>query len=201
MTPQTFSRLAVTAALLLTVATLGAATVTQQQADVFARKLSEIAKPNPPAIRAGLRRTPVTEGELNSWFAFRAQPLLPPGVSDPRVTIVGGGKVAGQAVVDLTAMANKRATGSMLDPWRLIGGRLPVNVLGTLQTHDGVGRFELESADVGGVPLPKALLQEMVSLYSRSEKTPQGVRLDDPFALPANIQQIEVGQGRAVVVQ
>ena len=109
--------------------------------------------------------------------------------------------MAGQAVVDLDAISNKRASGGMLDPWRLIGGRLPVNVIGTLQTRNGVGRFQLDSADVSGVPLPKALLQEMVSWYSRSEKTPQGVRLDDPFALPANIQQIEVGQGRAVVVQ
>lgn len=201
MTRGMFSRLTVALALSLAVATLGAATVTRQQADVFARKLNEIQKPNPPAIRSGLRRTPVTEGELNSWFAFRAQPLLPAGVSDPQITIVGGGKVAGQATVDLDALSKRRATGNMLDPWRLIGGRVPVNVIGTLQTQNGVGRFQLESADVAGVPVPKTLLQEMISLYSRSDKAPEGVRLDDPFALPANIQQIEVGQGRAVVVQ
>jgi hypothetical protein len=35
----------------------------------------------------------------------------------------------------------------------------------------------------------------------RTEKTPKGIQLDDPFTLPANIQRIEVGQGRAVVVQ
>ena len=89
----------------------------------------------------------------------------------------------------------------MLDPWRLVGGRVPVNVTGTLHTKDGVGRFELESAEISGVPVPKLLLQEMVSFYSRSERTPQGVQLDNPFKLPANIQQIEVGQGRAVIVQ
>jgi len=33
------------------------------------------------------------------------------------------------------------------------------------------------------------------------DKTPQGVRLDAPFTLPVNIQQIELKQGSAVIVQ
>ena len=183
------------------ISALAAATLSPQQADVFVRKLGEIAKPNPPAIRPGLRRTPLTEGELNSWFAYRAQPLLPAGVTTPQVTIVGNGKVTGQATVDLDAVSKRRSSGGMLDPWRLIGGRVPVNVTGTLRTKDGTGQFELESADISGVPVPKLLLQEMVSFYSRSERNPQGIQIEDPFKLPANIQQIEVGQGRAVIVQ
>ena len=51
------------------------------------------------------------------------------------------------------------------------------------------------------VPVPKTLLQELVSYYSRSETKPHGVKLDDPFELPARIKQIEVGQAQAVVVQ
>lgn len=178
-----------------------AANLTPQQADVFVRKLGEISKPNPPAIRPGMRRTPLTEGELNSWFAYRAQPLLPTGVTAPQVTILGDGKVAGQATVDLDAVSKRRSSGSIIDPWRLLGGRVPVNVTGILRTSKGVGRFEVESAEISGVPVPKLLLQEMVSYYSRSERTPQGIQLDDPFTLPLNIQQIEVGQGRAVIVQ
>ena len=198
---NTVVKLAVISGLTLALAPLAAANLSPQQADVFARKLGEIAKPNPPAIRPGMRRTPLTEGELNSWFAYRAQPLLPAGVTAPQVTIVGNGKVAGQATVDLDAVSKRRSGGGMLDPWRLVGGRVPVNVIGTLHTKDGVGRFELESAEISGVPVPTLLLQEMVSFYSRSERTPQGVQLDNPFKLPANIQQIEVGQGRAVIVQ
>jgi hypothetical protein len=187
--------------LILTLAPLSAANVSKQQAAVFARKLGEIAKPAPPAVKPGMRRTPVTEGELNSWFTFAAQPLLPKGVTQPQVTIIGNGKVGGQAIVDLGSVAKRRSSGDAFDPWSYLSGRVPVTVIGTLHTQDGVGRFELESADVSGVPVPKVLLQEMVSVYSRSEKTPEGIRLDDPFSLPANIQQIEVGQGRAVVVQ
>ena len=51
------------------------------------------------------------------------------------------------------------------------------------------------------MPVPKSFLQELVSYYSRTPKNPQGVSLDDPFALPASIRQIDVGAGQAVVVQ
>ena len=72
---------------------------------------------------------------------------------------------------------------------------------GILHTQDGKGRFELQAADVSGVPVPKTLLQELVSYYTRSEDHPQGRRLDEVFELPASINRIEVGQGQAVVVQ
>ena len=88
-----------------------------------------------------------------------------------------------------------------IDPWSFIGGKVPVTVSGVLHTKDGVARFELESADVSGVPVPKTLLQELLSYYSRTPEHPQGIRLDDTFELPANIKGIEVGQGQAVVVQ
>ena len=194
-------RLGLIFGLVLTLAPLSAANVSKQQADVFTRKLGEIAKPNPPAIKPGMRRTPVTEGEVNSWFAYQAAPLLPKGVSQPQVTIIGNGKVAGQAVVDLEAVGKKRGSGGLLDPWSYLGGRVPVNVVGILHTKDGVGKFELESADVSGLPVPAGLLQELLSYYSRTNEKPQGIRLDRQFTLPANIRQIEVGQGRAVVVQ
>ena len=92
-------------------------------------------------------------------------------------------------------------SGSVIDPWSLLGGRLPVTVTGILRTSNGQGRFELEHAAVSSVPIPKALLQELVSYYSRTADDPGGISLDEPFELPANIRQIEVGQGQAVVVQ
>jgi hypothetical protein len=103
--------------------------------------------------------------------------------------------------LDLEAYAQKRKSGGALDPWGLIGGRVPVTVAGVLHTKDGRGRFELQSAQLSGIPLPKSFLQELVTYYSRTPDKPQGIRIDDPFELPANIRHIEVGQGQAVVVQ
>ena len=187
--------------LILTVASLEAAALSKQEADLFSRKLAQIVVQGDAAQKPGTRRTPVTETELNSWFTYSAKPLLPAGVSDPRITMIGNGKVTGQAVVDLDAIAKKKASGGTFDIWNLVGGKVPVNVAGTLRTKDGIGSFDLESADVSGLPLPKSFLQEVVSYYSRTADHPQGVKIDDPFALPASIRQIDVGAGQAVIVQ
>ena len=77
----------------------------------------------------------------------------------------------------------------------------PVAVTGTLKTGNGVGHFALDSASVGGVPIPKLILQEIVSYYSRTAENPSGVSLDDPFALPARIREIQVERGQAIIVQ
>ena len=180
---------------------LEAATLSKQNADVFVRKITQIQQQGTAAERAGLRRTPLTQDELNSWFTYTAQPLMPTGVMQPQITIVGQGKLMGQAVVDLDAVAKKRSSGGSLDPWSFLGGKVPVSVTGILHTQEGVGRFEVQGAEVSGVPVPTTLLQELLSYYSRSPERPQGLRLSDPFPLPARIQQIEVGQGQAVVVQ
>jgi hypothetical protein len=185
---------------------LQAATVSRQTADAFAKKIAQIQQQGMQAQASGdrsaaVRRTPVTEDELNSWFTYRAQPLLPAGLSQPQVTIVGQGKVTGQATVDLEVIGKRRASGGTFDPWSYLGGRVPVTVNGVLHTEDGRGRFELQTAEVSGVPVPKTLLQELLSYYSRTPDNPEGISLDEAFALPANIDKIEVGQGQAVVVQ
>jgi hypothetical protein len=177
-----------------------AATVTRQNADAFLKKLALIRQQSETGNRTG-RRTALTQDEVNSWLVYQSQPHLPNGLSSPEVTILGQGRLSGNAVVDLESIAKRRSSGSTLDPWNLVGGRVPVTVAGILHTRDGLGRFEVQSAEIAGLPVSPAFLQELLSYYSRSPERPQGVRLDDTFALPASIRQIEVGQGQAVVVQ
>ena len=175
-----------------------AATVTRQNADVLQEGCS-IRSQSEAGSRTA-RRTALTQDELNSWLAY-SRNHLPTGISSPEVTIVGQGRVSGNAVVDLEAIGKRRSSGGTLDPWSLVGGRVPVTVAGVLHTRDGMGRFEVQSAEIAGLPVPPSFLQELLSYYSRTPERPQGVRLDDTFSLPANIRQIEVGQGQAVVVQ
>jgi hypothetical protein len=185
---------------------LQAATVSRQSAEEFSQKVALIQRQGETATpqRAGApaRRTRLTEDELNSWFMYRAQPVLPAGVSQPQITIVGDGRLAGQATIDLDAVSKRRAASAgAFDPLALIGGKVPVSVSGILHTRDGQARFEVQRAEMSGLPVPVTVLQEVLTYYSRSDERPQGVRLDDIFTLPANIRQIEVGQGQAVVVQ
>ena len=199
MTFRTISALVI---LVLTsaLATAQAANTSRPQAETFAKKIAVINQHAERGVKTP-RRTTLTENELNSWFAFRSQPLLPTGLSQPKVTIVGNGKLMGSAIFDLEAIAKERGSGGGLDVWSYLGGRLPLSISGILHTQDGRARFELQSADISGVPVPRTLIQELLSMYTRSPEKPQGSRLDDTFELPANIKQIEVGQAQAIVVQ
>jgi hypothetical protein len=59
----------------------------------------------------------------------------------------------------------------------------------------------LESASAGSIPIPKMLLQEIISHYSRTAENPAGLSLDDPFPLPSRIREIQVERGQAIIVQ
>ena len=147
------------------------------------------------------RRITVTESEVNSYLVYEARDQIPVGVVDPSITVIGPGRLSGRAVVDLDAVRKQKAPTSLLDPMNYLLGRLAVTAVGTLRTANGVGRFELESSSVGSIPIPKILLQEIVSYYSRSAEKPAGIGLDDPFPLPARIREIQVERGQAIIVQ
>jgi hypothetical protein len=147
------------------------------------------------------RRTIVTESEVNSYLVYEAGDQIPAGVVEPSIVVVGGGRLSGRAVVDLDAVRKQKAPSSLLDPMNYLMGRLAVTAVGTLKTSNGIGHFELESSNVGSVPIPKILLQEIVSYYSRSPAKPAGISLDDPFQLPARIREIQVDRGQAIIVQ
>jgi hypothetical protein len=191
--------------IVILVITLGAAADSQSQssrhdADLMKQKVATINRLGEKPLKER-RRTTVTEKELNAYLALEALGDLPKGVVNPTVSILGDGRLSGQAVVDLDAVRKESPPKGLLDPKNLFIGRLPIAATGVLTTSNGVGRFALESASVGGLPLPKFLLQEILSYYSRSPERPGGLSLDDPFALPVRIREIQVSRGQAIVVQ
>ena len=179
-----------------------AADISRDQSDNFVRKLGQIASRRAASPSATPVRTEVSQTELNSWFLYQGQHLLPPGVSAPKLTMLGDNKVAGEVVVDVAQLGKLLPTSGIIDPLSYLGGKVPVHITGALRSVDGVGRFDMEAADISGLPVPKSLIQQLVSRYSRSESRPDGVNLDEGFQLPANIQQIDIAKaGQAVVVQ
>lgn len=191
---------AAAAAVALSVTALADTHPSRQAAELLKQKVAAIAaRAEQPS--AQLRRTTVTEAEVNSYLAYDGRETLPPGLLDPTIAILGTGRLSAHAVVDLDAVRKAHQAGGAMDPMSYLSGRLPVSVTGVLTTSRGVGRFQLESATVGSLPVPKALLQQIVGYYSRSPEHPQGVGLDDPFELPAHIREIQVEQGHAVIVQ
>ena len=102
--------------------------------------------------------------------------------------------------MDLDAVRAQKQRG-WLDPLAYLTGRLPLTASGVLITQDGIGRFQLESAAISGVTVPKTVLQELLSFYSRTPEDPDGINMDDPFELPSRIREIRVGKGDAIVIQ
>jgi hypothetical protein len=172
----------------------------RRDADVLRQKVLSIAGFGAAPTRTP-HRTTLTENELNAYLALDAHSDLPTGVVEPSLSIVGPGRLSGRAVVDLDAVRREQPPKGLLDPRRLLVGRLPVTASGVLQTANGIARFSLESAAVGGLPLPKAVLQEILSYYTRSPELPDGLNMDGPFALPSNIREIQVDRGQAIVIQ
>jgi hypothetical protein len=172
----------------------------RRDADLLKQKVDIINKHAEKPTKQG-RRTTVTETEVNAYLAFDAKPQLPAGVVDPAVTILGTGRVTGRAVVDLDAVRAAKNPTSLLDPMNYLFGKVPVTATGVLTTGKGIGHFNLESAAIGRIPVPKLILQEIVSYYSRTPQNPAGIGLDDPFELPSKIREIQVQRGQAIIVQ
>ena len=168
-------------------------------ADAMLRKIAIIAT-HGLAERPAARQTAVTERELNSFLAIHARSEIPPGVMDPAVSIDDAGRLTARAIVDLDEVRKARQ-GEAFGVLSLVSGRVPVEATGVLRTGAGSGQFTLEAAYVSGVPVPKTLLQEVVSYYSRSADNPSGIDIEAPFELPVNIREIQTRKGEAIVVQ
>lgn len=175
--------------------------LTRQDADALQQKLALINEnAGARAPRSQMRTTRISERELNAYLRYHARNEMPVGVVEPYVWILGNGRVAGRAIVDLDAVRKQKPRG-WTDPAGYLTGRLPVRATGTLKTRNGVGRFTLESAEVSGVTIPQFMLQEIVSFYTRTPEMPSGVALDAPFELPAAIREVQVGKGSATIIQ
>lgn len=170
--------------------------------DRFNTKLQRIvALGNTPRAKAApAQNTQVTDAEVNAYLKFHAQEQIPVGVVDPMIFANGDGIVSGTAVVDLDAVRTQKQRG-WLDPMGYLTGRLPLSARGRLTTTNGVGRFQLESAELSGVTIPKTLVQELLSFYSKTAENPAGINMDDPFELPAQIREIRVAAGSATIIQ
>jgi len=116
--------------------------LTPQLADAFAKKIVLLQKQGEQKV-VGSRSTAFTQAETNSYLKFQAGDLLPTGLTQPELTMIGQGKVSGKAIVDLDVVRQKQSSGGWFDPTSYLTGKLPVTASGRIVTGDGKGRFEL----------------------------------------------------------
>ena len=174
--------------------------LTPQLADAFEKKIvlvQKIADQDSGKPRA----TAFSQAETNSYLKYKAGDLLPTGLMQPELTIIGEGRVSGKAVVDLDVVRQKQSSGGWFDPTSYLTGKLPVTAIGKIVTWDGKGKFELERAEVSGLTIPKSFLGQMVNFFTRTADNPKGSSIDDVFELPAEIHRIDVDANRWTVHQ
>jgi hypothetical protein len=185
---------------------LGAAQdFTKAESDSLERKVQAITKrgltPPPKAPAPAPLRTSLTEREVNAYFQFNKD-LFPPGVVNPRLNFSDAGRLAAQATVDLDAVRKSRPR-SALDPMNIIALAGSVNLLvtGTLKSKTGMGTLIIESASLGGIPIPIDALREVIIFYTKTPELPQGFDITKPFPLPVGIREVMTQRGAVTVVQ
>ncbi len=170
----------------------------QAQADVAQTKLQAVM--SVAAKAPARRRTVFSQAEMNAYLKYRAQTWLPAGITEPTVQFVAAGRIATLVTADLDGV-RKKSSGGWFDPTAYLRGKLPVYVTGVLSTADGKGRFALETATVDGIPVPPVFIHELLAYYTRSTTNPTGVRMEEAFDLPSEIERIDVSTGQATVIQ
>ncbi len=145
---------------------------------------------------SGRRVITLTERGINAYLRFQGADRLPPAVGEPEMHLLGDGRLAARALIDLDRLRAERPRGP-LDPLRYLGGQVEVVAAGALRTSAGVGRFEIESLHVASIPMPVLLLVEVV----RTHRDSGGFDLTAPFRLPYGIEELRVEPARAIVVQ
>ena len=96
----------------------GTVRVSKEDAERFQAKLTKIVEfgnAKPAAKATPKRSTAVTDNEVNSYIRLKAADQIPVGITEPELTAVGDGRVAGRAIVDLDAVRKQKQRG-WLDP-------------------------------------------------------------------------------------
>jgi hypothetical protein len=92
------------------------------------------------------------------------------------------------ATVDL-----EKARGSLPDSiiFRLLSGRVPVEVTARVSGENGVGKIDVQRILFAGVELPQSVVAMLVSGPGASKFLPPGFQLGEPFPLPYDLKRID----------
>ncbi len=149
--------------------------------------LETIAKKAPAP--AGTERTAaISQRELNHYIAWRLTREKTTVVSGLTIELLGNDHVAGKMRFDAARLN--------LDV--LLGEALDFDFKGVLVTRERAGRLDLISLSLCGQPVKPQVLDYVLAAAALNRESAAG-RLEDWYALPAGVERIAVGKGRAVL--
>jgi hypothetical protein len=168
----------------------------RSEADALDRKLTDIDQRHKAGKVARGQSVPVDESELNSYLNLSPDVKMPRGLSDVRVRLEME-RIHATGILDLDQVRDKMPSLSPLSPLYWLSGRVPVLLRGRVLNDEGFASIEWEDVRVGNVPVPIALLRQIVSSTTRSDSLPDGFDIAAPFPLPYSIRQVRIQPSRA----
>jgi hypothetical protein len=168
-----------------------------EEADTVARHLRRIGRRLRSGRPASKDTIVVTEGELNSFVNLSLAEKIPPELSDLEFQL-DRDHLGARALLDLDRLREKLPEGGPTSFLSMLSGTVPVELLGRLESDEGLARVDLETVLIGGVNLPPSLLAQIVSFATRTEDHPEGLDIGAPVALPWTAKSIRLEPDRAL---
>ena len=154
-------------------------------------KINAIKKADADKKRRETTPVEITEAELESYVMVYLRKDIPVQIESVRAQLTPG-SIAADTRLTLPAGTTGNA---LVDA--LVSGTHNIFVSGKLVGAKGVGKFDLQSVSVDGIPVPGILIDSLIKKYAKP-KYPD-VDLKQPFDLPWGIEAIDIGQGKATV--
>ena len=150
--------------------------------------LDRIQNDQGPASGQPPRTAVVSERELNAYVAYRIETEGEEIMKELRLKLLAGNRVEGKIFIDLSGRKV---------PW-FLKPQMNVYFAGALETEGPKVRVRFESLFLEEQRVQTALLDTIISVVSRFEKT-DPVSIEDWYDLPYGIRKLETRTGELVV--
>jgi hypothetical protein len=167
-----------------------------EDADWVAETVARIERRLGAGKPASRRTIVVTERQINSYVGLSLAAKMPAGLSGLEIALQKD-RILARGILDLDRVKSKMPQGAGL--LAFLSGTVPVELRGRFSSAEGSGRVEVEEALVAGISLPPAVLVQIVSQSTRTDKRPQGIDILAPFPLPYTARTVRLEAGRALV--
>ena len=150
------------------------------------KKIQAESVRSPSANRS--RKVEVTEKQLNDYIAYRIETEKEEVMRELRMKIFPHGKIEGRILIDLKG---KQLPGIFNPEMELYFG-------GRLETKDQAVRLQLDSLFLGEQAIQPELLDLIITIAAELQDA-EAVTMNDWWALPFGIQDIETGRERLLL--
>ena len=148
-----------------------------QKLDTLARRSQKKKPPREKTVT-------VTEAELNSYLNLTLAPKIPKGITD-LVVRMDRDRLAARALVDLSEVQGQIPAGSMGGLLAFLSGKVPLEAAGrATPTESGFGAFSIEEVQLSTIPIPVAVVEQLIGSATKSTEGPRASTSTRPSACP-----------------